>query len=175
MHPLKYLNTVNEHRRLVRQYCFRLGLYMQGLTHDLSKYSPAEFMSGCKYYNEGRSPVPAERRDKGIAKGWLHHKGRNKHHPEYWGDYAADEDGKVRFGPNKMPARYVAELFCDYLAASKIYMKDRYTDRDPYERFMRDKEFKLIHPETAEEIEKMLEILKDRGEDEAFKYIRSML
>jgi hypothetical protein len=175
MHPIKHLKTVNEHRRLVRKYCFRLGLYRQGLMHDLSKYSPTEFISGAKYYSEGHSPVAAERRDRGVARGWLHHKGRNKHHPEYWIDYVVGEAGKSGYGPNKMPAKYVAEMFCDYLAASRIYLKEKYTDAAPYKRFAKEREFKFIHPETADELEKMLEVLKDEGEEAAFQYIRKTL
>ena len=38
-----HLSTINHHKRLVLRYCFRLGLYRQGLCHDLSKYSPVEF------------------------------------------------------------------------------------------------------------------------------------
>ena len=48
MHIREHLKTVNRHRRLVRRYCFKLGLYWQGLTHDLSKYSPTEFWRSAK-------------------------------------------------------------------------------------------------------------------------------
>lgn len=175
MHPLKHLKRVFEHRKIVRRYCFRLGLYHQGLTHDLSKYSPAEFLSGAVYYSDSHSPAAAERRDKGVAKAWLHHKGRNRHHPEYWVDYMVDEEGKVEFGPNRMPRRYVAEMFCDYIAASRIYLGDKYTDRAPYERFMKEKGHKMIHHENSSEFEKMLTVLMNEGEEAAFRYVRSWL
>ena len=71
-----HLHTVNSHRRLVRKYCFKLGLYRQGMMHDLSKYSPSEFIPGVKYYQDGhRSPNNAQREDEGVSKAWLHHKG----------------------------------------------------------------------------------------------------
>ena len=73
-------------------YCFRAGMYKQGLLHDLSKYAPVEFLVGCKYYQGDRSPNNAEREDTGISKSWLHHKGRNKHHFEYWVDYAPGDE-----------------------------------------------------------------------------------
>ena len=97
----------------MRQYCFRLGLYYQGLTHDLSKYSPSEFWRGVKYYQGYRSPNDAERRENGVSLAWLHHKGRNRHHFEYWIDYCIGDNGKVYMGGCKMPLRYVAEMFCD--------------------------------------------------------------
>ena len=88
-----HLHTVNRHRRLVRRYCLKLGLVWQGLTHDLSKYSPTEFWRGCKYYQGWRSPNDQERLENGVSLAWLHHKGRNRHHFEYWIDYRIARDG----------------------------------------------------------------------------------
>ena len=90
---LSHLRTVQHHRFLVLRHCWRVGLYWQGLTHDLSKFSPVEFSAGAKYYQGNRSPNEIERREKGYSAAWLHHKGRNKHHLEYWIDYAADGSG----------------------------------------------------------------------------------
>lgn len=174
MHPIKHFKTITEHRRLVREYCFRLGLYRQGLMHDLSKYSPVEFVQGARYYQGYRSPNPAERDATGRSLAWLHHKGRNKHHHEYWVDYYIDEDGKIRYIGGVMPKRYVAEMFCDRLAASKIYLKEKYDDSAAYEHYLKTRS-DAIHPETAAELEKMLLILRDEGEDAAFTYVRKWL
>ena len=113
MHIREHLKTVNRHRRLVRRYCFKLGLYWQGLTHDLSKYSPTEFWRSAKYYQGFRSPNDQERSETGVSLSWLHHKGRNRHHFEYWIDYRIARDGTVSMGGCKMPKKYVAEMFCD--------------------------------------------------------------
>ena len=56
--------------------CFAVGLYRQGLLHDLSKYSWEEFATGVKYYQGNRSPNAAEKEEKGYSAAWLHHKGR---------------------------------------------------------------------------------------------------
>lgn len=175
MHPIKHFRTITEHRRLVRQFCFRLGLYRQGMMHDLSKYSPVEFWRGAYYFQGDRSPNDAERRETGVSRAWLHHKGKNKHHFEYWIDYIINEDGSVGFGGNKMPKRYVAEMFCDRVAACKIYGKDKYTDSAAYDYYMRAKPWTMIHPETGAELEKMLLVLKEEGEDAAFEYVRKWL
>ena len=84
MKALQHLKTINHHKWLVCQGCFKVGLYKQGLLHDLSKYSPTEFLVGCKFYQGTRSPNNAEREVKGYSAAWLHHKGRNRHHYEYW-------------------------------------------------------------------------------------------
>ena len=172
---LAHFKTITKHRNLVCRYCFRLGLYRQGLLHDLSKYSPSEFLRGAKFYQGDRSPNDAERRETGVSMAWLHHKGRNKHHLEYWIDYCFYEDGTVRMGGYPMPMRYIAEMFCDRVAACKVYMKDAYTDASAYEYYMRSKDHVMIHPETSAELEKMLLVLKEQGEEKAFAYVRKQL
>ena len=105
----------------------------------------------------------------------MHHKGRNKHHFEYWIDYLINEDGTVGFGGNKMPKRYVAEMFCDRVAACKIYKGDKYTDADAHDYLIRAKKWTMMHPDTFAAIEKMLRVLKEEGEDAAFAYVRRWL
>lgn len=170
---LAHWKTVRRHRKLVRQYCFRLGLYWQGLTHDLSKYSPVEFFAGVRYFQGDRSPNDAQRRKDGYSAAWLHHKGRNKHHFEYWTDYGLDGQGIQGV---EMPPKYVAEMFCDRVAASRVYRGEQYADGDPYAFFLRGKEKRLLmHPATSDLIEFLLLKLKDEGEDATFAYIRREL
>ena len=40
----KHLCTILHHKNLVRAGCFKIGLYKQGLLHDMSKYTPTEFL-----------------------------------------------------------------------------------------------------------------------------------
>ena len=174
MRAIEHFKTITHHRHLVRQYCFRLGLYYQGLTHDLSKYSPSEFWRGVKYYQGYRSPNDAERRENGVSLAWLHHKGRNRHHFEYWTDYNPVEK-KVM--PVKMPARFLVEMFCDRLAASKIYKGEQYTDQAPLEYFQNSTARKngCLHPETERQLMQLLEILAKEGEPAAFATARALL
>ena len=150
--------------------CFKLGLYKQGLLHDLSKYSPTEFFVGVKYFQGDRSPNNAEREDTGVSLAWLHHKGRNKHHLEYWIDYSLDANGKM--DGMEMPTKYVVEMFVDRIAASKNYQKENYTDESPYLYYQKSKDHYLIHKKTAELLEFMLKMLAEKGEEETFDYIR---
>ena len=170
MHFWAHLKTINHHRALVCKYCFRLGLYWQGLTHDLSKYSPVEFMAGVKYYQGDHSPNDAQRRAEGYSASWLHHKGRNRHHFEYWTDYSTHGEGIIGV---PMPKKYVAEMFCDRLAASKTYRGDAFQPGDPYEFFLRGKDKRLLMcKETSDLIESLLIMLRDQGEDATFAYIK---
>lgn len=168
-----HFKTVHRHRALVRKYCFRLGLYWQGLTHDLSKYAPVEFLAGVRYYQGTRSPNDQQRREKGYSAAWLHHKGRNRHHFEYWTDYSTTGEGIVGV---EMPPKYVAEMFCDRLAASRVYRGTDFTLADPYRFFLRGKDRRLLlHPATSALLETLLLKLRDEGEDAAFAYIRREL
>ena len=127
-HPIKHFITITKHRNEVIRLCFKAGIGFQGLFHDLSKYSPTEFIPGAKYYMGDQSPNNGERIDKGYSLAWMHHKGRNKHHFEFWYDYEMETKKLV---PIDMPDRYIKEMFCDRVAASKTYNKLNYTQESP--------------------------------------------
>lgn len=160
-------NTINKHKMLVMEHCFKAGLYKQGLLHDLSKYEPVEFLSGVKYYQGYRSPNAAEKEEYGYSKAWLHHKGKNKHHMEYWIDYGPD--GMVGM---EMPVEYVVEMFCDRVAASKVYQGDAYTDASGIEYYNRGRHKYLIHENSDRLLKKLLTMLAEKGEEYTFAYIR---
>lgn len=171
-HPWKHFKTITKHRHCVIKHCFKAGIGFQGLWHDLSKYMPSEFIPGARFYQGTRSPNVAERMEYGYSKAWMHHKGRNKHHFEYWTDY----DYKTHvMSPMPMPKKYIVEMFCDRVAASKIYQGEKYTDSYPLDYFNNGKNTRIIHPSVSDELEKMLKILAEKGENEAFQYIRSWL
>ncbi len=172
MNFIRHFKTITRHRHRVIYHCARCGLLWRGLMHDLSKYSPSEFFPGVKYYLGTRSPNEAERNEKGYSGAWLHHKGRNRHHFEYWTDYNMTER---RVMPVKMPFVFVVEMFCDRVAASKIYQGDKYTDSHPIEYFKRGKDTRSIHPETSDLLESFLVMLSEKGEAETFAYIKSLV
>lgn len=170
MHIIKHFRTITHHRHLVCKYCFKVGLYWRGLTHDLSKYSPTEFWRGAKYYQGTFSPTQQERRENGYSLAWMHHKGRNRHHFEYWTDINLQTR---QYEAVPMPRNYLAEMVMDRIAASKTYRGRAYTDGDAYDYFSRSVEKKLMHPQTQRELEFLLTMLRDEGEEALFSYIRS--
>lgn len=164
--------TINKHRFMVIKHCAKCGILFQGLLHDLSKFSPEEFFVGVKFYLGTRSPNEGERAVYGYSKAWMHHKGRNKHHFEYWTDY----NTKTKLvEPVKMPVKYVAEMFCDRVAASKTYLKKDYTDKEPLQYFLNAKKRRVIHKETSDLLEKLLTMLANEGEAVTFKYIKELV
>ena len=167
-----HLHTINHHRRLVRQGCFRMGLYWQGLTHDLSKYAPVEFLTGVRYYQGTRSPNTAEREEKGWSEAWMHHKGRNRHHWEYWTDL--DMQTKA-YAAVPMPPKYLAEMVAVRIAACKTYQGSAYTDASALGYLERSNEARLMHPDTVRALRFLLTKLRDEGERAAFCYIKTCL
>lgn len=169
MHVIEHFYTITKHRHKVIANCFRAGIGAQGLRHDLSKYTPTEFFAGAKYYLGTRSPNEAEREALGYSAAWLHHKGRNKHHFEYW----VDVDVKTKqYGPVKMPYNFLAEMFCDRVGASKIYGGKRYNDAYALEYFLHGKGKRAMHPETSAELERLLRMLAEQGEEKTFAELR---
>ncbi len=169
---LGHFKTITNHRHMVIHHCKLAGIFWQGLFHDLSKYGFTEFSAGMKYYADGkRSPNEKEREKLGYSPAWLHHKGRNRHHFEYWTDY---NPIYKKVMPVKMPTRFLKELVCDRIAASKIYQGENYTDSHPLEYFLNGKDRRSIHPETSDKIEYLLTVLKNNGEKELFRQLRKM-
>lgn len=174
MKPIQHFLTITRHRELVRQGCFAVGLYRQGLMHDLSKYSPSEFWVGAKYYQGTRSPNNAEREERGYSSAWLHHKGRNKHHYEYWIDYSLNGAEKGMHGmlPSPMPVKYLVEMLMDRIAACKIYNGEKYTQSSPIEYYNRGMEPAPLHPKTKAFLEMFLRMLQVWGEERTFEFVR---
>ena len=167
-----HFKTITTHKIVVMKHCFKIGLYKQGLLHDMSKYGLTEFIEGCKYYQGTRSPHHAERAEKGYSAAWLHHKGRNKHHFEYWIDYSLNDQG---LEGTKMPPNYVAEMMMDRIAAAKVYNKGKYNDHQPLAYYEGGKHAYMIHPETRALLEYLLHMLDEQGEAVMFAYIRKNL
>jgi hypothetical protein len=164
-----HLTTVLKHRHMVMLHCFKAGIIKRGLLHDLSKFSPTEFIPGVLYFQGNRSPNEQERETIGYSRAWMHHKGRNRHHYEYWTDYCP-KTGTL--DPVRMPDIFIFEMFCDRVAASKIYNKEKYNNSCPLEYFLKAKPKRRIEAQTAAKLEFLLRMLQDKGEDATFRYIR---
>ena len=170
-HPFKHFYTITKHRHCVIRHCFKAGIGWQGLFHDLSKYGPVEFLAGAKYYQGTRSPNERERELFGYSQAWLHHKGRNRHHFEYWNDL---NPATKNYEPVKMPIRFVKEMFCDRVAASKIYQGKNYTNEHPLTYFVRGNARKKMHPDTADLLEEWLTMLAKEGEKATFAHLKKL-
>ena len=124
----KHFITITKHKLIVFKLCCKTGQPWRGFMHDWSKYSPTEFWESAKYYTGKFSPIHACRKINGYSKAWLHHKGRNKHHYEYWVDNF-DKGGE----PLQMPYKDAVEMLCDYLGAGRAYMGKDFSYRKELE------------------------------------------
>ena len=169
MKAWQHFKTITRHRFVVMVGCFRVGLYWQGLTHDLSKYAPTEFLQGSKYYQGVRSPNAAEREVKGYSEAWMHHKGRNRHHYEYWTDMNME---RRIYESVPMPRKYLVEQVMDRRAACIVYQGKDDTPASLLNYCRKSRERTLVHPRNQQELEYILTMLRDKGEKETFRYLK---
>ena len=165
----KHFKTVCKHKAVVFKECKACGPTWQGLTHDLSKFSVIEFAASARYFQGDKSPIDAEKAEKGYSIAWLHHKGYNKHHWEWWTDFS--DNGTVI--ANKIPSKYVIEMICDWIGAGKVYGGKGWTQEDPLNYYMKVRAGRHFHPETEELIVKLLKIIKDHGLEAFHKICRN--
>lgn len=160
----KHLNKILTHKRWVAHYCFMCGLYRQGIMHDMSKFSPTEFWESVKYYQGTRSPIDACKEDKGYSMAWFHHRGRNKHHWEFWMDDF--EKGSI---PKKMPFKYALEMICDYLGAGRAYAGKDFTMETEYNWWLKKKTTAKMHADTFAFACEIMDHMKEIGIEKTLK------
>lgn len=165
----KHFKTVCKHKHVVFQECCACGIPWQGIVHDLSKFSHVEFSASAKYFQGNRSPIDAEKEDLGYSLAWLHHKGVNKHHWEWWTDF--DKEGKII--ANRIPYKYVIEMVCDWIGAGKVYSKEKWTKKEPLNYYNKVRPGRHFHPSTEMFILFLLEMIRDKGLDEFHQYCRT--
>ena len=169
---LRHLKTICRHKWYVFKECRACGITWQGIVHDLSKFGREEFSSSAKHFQGNRSPIEAEKEEIGYSKAWLHHKGRNKHHWEYWTDF--DDNGKVIANP--IPFKYILEMICDWIGAGKAYEKE-WNRASPLVYYQIHRKGRHFHPDTEETIMYFLETMAidglDKFHEEARKALKS--
>lgn len=162
MVALKHLRTILTHKYWVFYFSRKLGIGWQGFWHDMSKFSPTEFLESIHYYTGTSSPIDECKKKNGYSMAWLHHKGRNPHHYEYWQDNF-DKGGE----PLKMPDKYVREMICDYLAAGRAYMGNSFTFQAEWNWWLNKNKNKIaMHPENWTVINTVLANLSIHFEEE---------
>ncbi|MBR0428339.1 MAG: catalase [Clostridia bacterium] len=152
-----HTKTIVKHRWIVFKLACKAGIPWRGFVHDLSKFSPTEFWEGVKYYVGVNSPITEAKKDKGYSEAWLHHKGKNKHHPEYWVDYDVDPIVPV------IPYKYAVEKVCDDLSAGIVYNGKNWTQDLQYNYYMKQREIVLINPKIDNFLTEVYFQVKENG------------
>jgi len=167
-YKLKHLKTITKHKFLVTKYCFKSGLYLQGLKHDLSKFGFVEFNGSAKFFQGTRSPINAEKEEFGYSLAWQHHKGHNAHHWEYWVDWKQGKQYMVR-----IPENYAYELVCDYIGAGKAYNNGTWTQSMPEDYYLKVRNMIFIHSETDVLLRTIFKDITDYGLDYACRKMKN--
>ena len=166
-----HIKTIMIHRKYVRKMCFKMGIPWRGLVHDLSKYSIEE-LKIAKYYDGTRSPHEVLREQLGYSPIWRHHYTKNKHHWQFFLDIT-DWPDKVMAG--KMPYKYVIEMLCDFVGASKAYNrhKSNWTEKEVWSYWEKAcKGKRLMHKDSEYLIEKLLWNYSELGEKEFIRWYK---
>ena len=153
-----HLHTVNQHRFKVFCLCCKVGIPFQGLVHDLSKYHPEEFWEGVKYFQGDYSPIKNCKNENGYSRAWLHHKGRNKHHYEYWYDISAPQKTPI------IPLKYMLEMVCDRIAATKTYNRGSFEYKKVLDYYYKEEPHMTLHPKLKKFLESIFKELSKNGE-----------
>ena len=167
----RHFKTICRHKYEVGKLCFKFGLYWQGIVHDLSKFTPTEFFTSVKYYQGNRSPIDAEKEEKGYSMVWAHHHNHNPHHWLYWIDFNRLNE----ITPMKMPFKYALEAIADWGGASKVYNNGEFNWRNVlnyYENNTKLNSRQNINKTTYIFWETILHDLIDYGEDFVGKLIK---
>ena len=144
----EHLKVISKHKYYVMRACFKTGFYKRGLLHDNSKFGIEEFVSSARYFQGHRSPIDAEKEDIGYSKAWQSHKGRNKHHWQYWVDWERGQLYAI-----EMPIEYVVEMVCDWVGAGKAYNKEKWTINEVRNWYEKEKDVMILHEKTRKFIE----------------------
>jgi len=156
---VKHFITITKHKWVVFKLCVKVGIPFKGIVHDLSKYSPTEFWESVKYYRGIASPIPVARKKEGYSKAWLHHKGRNKHHYEYWYDH------KARIPLPIIPYKYAIEMVCDSMAAGIVYNGKKWTNSTQLEYWKRNRDKELLNENMKQFFDEVYTLISQQGID----------
>ena len=152
MYLWKHFKTIMKHKWYVFLECRKLGITWRGIVHDLSKFSPKEFVASARYWTGIGSPVAAERDAVGYSYAWRHHKGVNLHHWQWYVDMDGwDEDGRVILNPAPMPEKYIREMVADMRGAAKAY-----GGGSAIEYYLENQKEWVLHPNTKKRFEELL-------------------
>lgn len=156
---LGHLRIITKHRHQVIRNGFHCGIFFHCLKHDLSKYSPTEFLISAKNYNGHHSPVYEERKtNDGFSYICQHHTKRNKHHWEYWTDFFMG-----RIVCHTMSWVYATEYVCDMLSASKTYDPEHFKPETTLDYFNARCDRYFMTTATKEYVRWCLERYRDLG------------
>lgn len=167
----KYLKYVLRHKWFVTIECFKMGLFLRGIMHDMSKFLPSEFIPYARFFY-GKYPslndVHGDQRNRisiwkeGAAKAfdfaWLLHQKRNDHHWQWW--ILPEDDGGTKIMPMSLNA--IKELVADWIGAGRAISGRK----DPWPWYQANKGHMQLNPDTRRIIEMSLEALHKRIEKE---------
>lgn len=148
----KYFTYIIRHKWFVFLAGLRLRVNLiQLITHDWSKFSPAEFIAYAQYFNGEKNVITKSNFDYA----WNHHQKINPHHWQYW--VLINDSSEPKVTPLIMPPKYVKEMIADWAGAGKA-ITGKWEVYDWYHNNNKDKI--ILHPVTRAYAEMLLEFIR---------------
>jgi hypothetical protein len=163
---ISYLKYILKHKWYVLKECCRLGIVWRGLTHDLSKFLPSEWIpyrnffygkyhSVYEFHGDVRNDMLIhgvtfkEEVDDAFNYSWLKHIHRNPHHWQHW--ILHYDNGTVE--ARKIPEKYLREMLADWIGAGLAITGKK----DIKEWYYKNRDNIVMHPKSRAWIESMIE------------------
>jgi hypothetical protein len=161
----KYLRYVLRHRWFVMVECFKVSLYWRGISHDLSKFRPSEFIPYARFFYGSSKPKrdttgyykPTDTGDNKFDFAWLLHQKVNDHHWQWW--ILPEDEGGIKILP--MTDDAVIEMVCDWVGAGKAqgYLSPKEAPMQECQRWYEKNKAKMqLHPSTRKTVEYILSV-----------------
>ena len=143
----RYFLYILDHKLNVFIECWKEGLYLQGIIHDMSKFSPKEFFPYAKKFYSNKKDEFTELQ---WQYAWLHHQHKNKHHWNYW---VVNQNTREAL---PMPKKYIIEMLCDWRSFSRKWGR-LIKDTNHLTNKMMASEGLILHPKTRQELEGIID------------------
>ncbi len=143
----KHFKYTMIHKYWVARYCFEIGLYWQGITHDWNKFLPSQFFAYAGNFFDDHKKYKSA-----FAYAWLEHQNRNKHHWHYW--LSVNFEGEIK--PLEMPNEYIGEMVADWRAAGKAKGTSDGSYAETARYYEENEDRMILHPMTKKTVEFIL-------------------
>jgi hypothetical protein len=157
-----YFYYILEHKWNVLIECFKMGMILHGITHDLSKFLPSEFISYARFFHakdRTKTYKTSDEQDPNFLMGWCLHQKRNKHHWNYW----VCVTRKDEISPIPMPMKYVKQMIADWRGMSRKFAGNA---RDYY---LKNRDSIILHSDTTRIVEALLGVVFTKEEIEKLR------
>lgn len=155
-----HFNYTTRHKFYVMIECFKRGLILRGLAHDLSKYTPSEFAGYANFFfnpdgtRKAHTDLNSREVKKAFDDAWDHHQYMNDHHWQFWIRLSGE--------PNEMSKEATDEMICDWIGAAKANYQNEPDIPLPW--YIQKESGLVLHENTRKYIEEQIGFVRSSND-----------